>query len=46
VDRLIKLPGRPGIFFCGEIIDGNARVGMTVQLPLRSASSTGHRSEE
>jgi hypothetical protein len=42
ISGILKLQSRPGVFVCGEVVDGTARAGMTIVWPVHgNAITTG-----
>src|SRR5688500_10438444 len=40
VSGVLKLRSRPGLFICGELVDGTVREGMTIEWPIHGDAIT------
>ena len=40
VSGILKFQGRPGVFVCGEIVDGTAKAGMIIAWPIHGDAIT------
>jgi len=40
ISGILKLQSRPGVFVCGEVVDGIAKAGMTIVWPVHGDAIT------